>query len=101
MFLSLQSDGASPGKIAINSVTTTNTGTIDIAILTGSTIISYQRFELATATGSGTMTHHIPVSCIWTIDSPGAGTYTYKVQAIKSGTGTMAIQNCKLVAREL
>ncbi len=38
---------------------------------------------------------------IFTIDTPAAGTYTYKVQAANSGSSTITVKLCKLIAFEL
>ena len=101
VMIQLQADGStSVGRLLIESLTTGNTGTLDIAILRDSTIVSYQKFEIGNYTGVN-LAHAIPSSCIWTIDSPSAGTYTYKIQAIKSGTGTMYVEYSKLAVWEL
>jgi hypothetical protein len=102
VMIQLQADGStSVGRLLIESLTTGNTGTLDIAILRDSTIVSYQKFEIVNSINGPTISHAIPSSCIWTIDSPSAGTYTYKIQAIKSGTGTMYVQYSKLAVWEL
>jgi hypothetical protein len=44
----------------------------------------------------------IPCGAIWTFDTPAAGTYTYKLVAVKgAGADAFEINNCKLMAFEL
>lgn len=74
--------------------------TADFAILRDSTIVSYQTYALAHPS-SRTVYLTLPASYLWTIDSPSAGTYTYKLQAIQTGTGTARFQGSRLIAYEL
>ena len=70
VFLSIQADGSSSGSqlAVVNSV-------VDIRILRGASVVFLNRF------GSGTGdTVYYPVSINY-LDTPSAGTYTYKVQA--------------------
>lgn len=43
----------------------------------------------------------VPISSVWYIDAVGAGTYTYKIQAISLSGGTLSISGAQLIAYEL
>lgn len=71
-----------------------------IFILRDSTIIAAHNLILDGA--SGNLNLAIPTSAVWTIDSPAAGTYTYKVQyAILTGSAVVHFSYVKLVAYEI
>lgn len=84
----LQSDGTNIGSLAAPG------GTGGYQILRGVTSI----FQFSTTNAST-----LPLSSVLTIDTPAAGTYTYKVQykITTGGAGSVGINNAKLVAYEL
>jgi hypothetical protein len=72
--------------------------TVGISANTGFYIIKRGATIVSTLTISVTA---IPCGAVWHIDTPAAGTYTYKLQANVATTGTLGATYCKLVAYEL
>lgn len=59
-------------------------------------------FYSASTGASGTLGDAVPAGAIRFFDTPAAGTYTYKLQAlVSSASGSMRVNYSKLVAREL
>lgn len=93
VFVGLMSNAVG-GAVAITTAGAGNSG--GFKILRGTSTISI------TTIGVGTNTVTVPCGAVHHIDLVGAGTYTYKLQAVVSiGTATAAVGNCKLVAYEL
>jgi hypothetical protein len=95
VFLSLNSDGTGNGsEIGIVAATGATSGSIKI--LRGSTNI-YQAIL-----GGGTAGTFMPPSAVICIDTPSAGTYTYKIQcSVFINTASFTVQYAQLVAFEL
>jgi hypothetical protein len=72
-------------------------------IVEGSTTIAKSELSNAADGDNFGVSSKIPPSSLWTIRAPAAGTYTYKVQAMRlTGSGTTAaVVNSKLIAYEL
>lgn len=106
VFIGINATDNSPGEGSTYSIfilSSTNTAIVSATILRDSTNIGY--FPLTwggpTAFSSGTPIK-IPATSISIIDTPSAGTYTYKVQLLSSSTDYRAIiENVKLFAYEL
>lgn len=89
-FLGISSNGAS--------------GTGGVYLLRDSSVISNVNFAASSGNGSATNMYNT-CSSFSMVETPSAGTYTYKVQArgftIPGTTTTVAVSRCKLVAYEL
>lgn len=94
--------GAGPAKfsIEITSGSSTQMGYNIILQRGGSDLAQYQILMDANYTSGRIM---VPSSCIQYLDTPAAGTYTYKIQALRSGVATTSLNTVftKLVAYEL
>jgi hypothetical protein len=88
----LEPDGTSAGSMGAT------VGSGQIQLLRGATVVGLFGVNV-------TGTTQLPVSTIWMLDVPTAGTYTYKLQGkLTAGSGggnVIAVSNAKLVAFEL
>ena len=57
--------------------------------------------QIAAGGPSGIYTKSVPPSSVFTIDTPIAGTYVYKIQMLTSSTTNAQLTNVKLIAYEL
>ena len=71
-----------------------------LTMLRGVTTISSQQERLFLTTGTPNQ-YNRPSSAYNQLDTPAAGTYTYKVQIAASGGATITVANTKLAAYEL
>lgn len=96
----LQSDGS--GNLAFLSTSkSAATSLSNFKILRASTEIARYQIE-ASATGASATTNEVPASSILILDTPSAGTYTYKLQAQSGDSSTTtAVTWAVLVAYEL
>lgn len=75
------------------------TGTLTITLVRGVTTIA--GFTLSVGSGTAAVSKSIPSNAFF-LDVPAANTYTYKIQATRTGDSTSgSISNAKLVAYEL
>jgi hypothetical protein len=102
VFVGLISDGSgTSGSIRATHNSNITLMKAEFAILKDSTIVgSYSLENLNTASGAfDTIT--VPSSCVWFIDTPIAGTYTYKLQYRATSPTTAGIINTKLIAYQI
>jgi hypothetical protein len=72
----------------------------EVKILRDATLIS-NSFLWSQSVGSSTSFHMVPTSSVNHIDTPAAGTYTYKIQTLAGSGDTAHVIYAKLVAYEL
>jgi len=104
VYLTLQNIGTgNSGYIAAQDTSGSVNATVLFLFIRGSTEISRQSMLLGlNITSGGTDLIACPASSLSHIDTPVAGTYTYKVQIVVSGTGaTGYVYYSQLVAFEL
>lgn len=82
----------------IGTTKASNQSISDFQIVRDSTVVSRYAMRVA-ATGATSVNLNLPPSAIMYLDTPAAGTYTYKVQA--KADGRVDAYLCKLVAYEL
>jgi hypothetical protein len=71
-----------------------------VAFLRDGTVV-YQQEMTVSATGASAVVTRLPISCFWTIDTPAAGTYTYKCQLKTETSEQIDISNVSLIAYEI
>lgn len=104
VFVGLVGEGTDFSYVDVDktSVSAAVNVTVMIKFLRDSTTLSSQKAVFG-GTASNDLSGSIPVSSFWHIDTPSAGTYTYKVQ-MRTGDATDttgSIVNAKLIAYEL
>lgn len=87
VFVGLISDGSGNDSNVIPS----STGNCQITFLQGSTTLAQHLINSSI----------YPVSSFWHIDTPVAGTYTYKAQALAGTSGTFNVNYARLIVFEL
>ncbi len=102
VFVGMISDGTTTSYVGASTTTQQNSLSA-YKILRGATTVSFSLVMLQiTDPVSAESQIRIPPGCIWHIDAPAAGTYTYKVQFAAGALGSTAVvEACKLVAYEL
>jgi hypothetical protein len=98
----VQSDGTGSSNYGTFAVTKSgDTAYAQIRVLRGATEISQAGINVqVTASGTTSLNAGFPPSTVLVLDTPSAGTYTYKVQA-RSAAATVWCSYAKLVALEL
>ncbi len=102
LFLIPEGTGADTGLIEITEANTDSIG-VTIRLDRGGVAIFDQSLAIQCQSGSATTDPliNVPASCVKFLDTPAAGTYTYKIQIDNQTAGqTCSVFNCKLVARE-
>lgn len=98
VFVGLMAEaGVSGSNIYVTGSSGTANG--EFAILRDSTTVSILRIS-GLASGSDPFSHAIPPGAVWAIDTPAAGSYTYKVQAVRNVGAFIGAQYVKLIAYE-
>lgn len=101
VFIGLISDGSNPSHVGPKSLSVTTSAVCQFQILRDSTAVSIVNFEHVQDDSGSTLTrYYMPPGCIWHIDVPAAGTYTYKLQ-YKTAVSQVQLFRTKLVAYEL
>lgn len=77
-----------------------STARVTMRFVRDSTQISRSSFGWS-GNNTGFSIPEIPPSAVWTIDTPSAGTYTYKFTVASEDGETVAVTQCKLIAYEL
>lgn len=99
VWIGLISSNPMSGDSVVESISTVGDPSATIIILNGSSVISTYRSEIVASSASRVS---LPSSVISTIDTPSAGTYTYKIQVNTStASNSVQVQNTKLIAYEL
>lgn len=102
VFIGLKTDSTTGGLLGVGGSGSTGNVTANIKIRRGGTVISAQKIIHVIPTAGSPMAIYVPISSINTIDTPAAGTYTYDVYVICSGTNVnFEIDSAKLVVFEL
>ena len=99
----IQDGGSTSSSIAVGATTYSAAG-CTIEIYRGATRVAHYSTTLQGSSAS-TFAISIPSSSIWTIDTPSAGTYTYKVTAqvinFLGGSPSVSVSRAKLIAYEI
>lgn len=104
VFIGLVGDfGAGTGnRIVIGSSASDTSITAEINIVRGATTILNSQFGIVVLSSTNNISVTLPASSVWHIDTPAAGTYTYKIQANVSGANeSLTLARLRLIAFEL
>lgn len=108
VFVGLQPDGTTDTSTLLPAATVTTASVsqqLKIQSNNGGGYSDLAYYDIGMTTynsGSNLLALHIPVGCIWYLDTPLAGTWTYKLQAKSLVSGMNAqIVNTKMIAFEL
>lgn len=103
VFLGLISDGSNGSAAMLGAQVSSGSSTFAAAffnILRSTTIVASHEVDVTGAT-SNQIGSFVPVSSLWHIDVPAAGTYTYKVQITTFPSITAYVEYAKLIAYEM
>lgn len=92
-------DTSSANSGIIQASNTTTSAISVFSIVRGSAEVSRQDLGMQNVGGTSAL-QRLPCGVLWTVDTPVAGTYTYKIQS-KVVFGTATVDSCKLIAFEL
>lgn len=94
--------GTASGNSSVQCSDTSSSSQARIKFLRDSTDISIMTIFLNPGAATGTLTINVPPSSFMYIDTPAAGTYTYKAQCAAGASGdTVTVTNVKLMVFEL